>query len=37
MVGKYFERIGDLAKSIADWAIFRSTGAYRGHVLGENE
>lgn len=37
MVSKYFERIGDLCKSVSEWAIFRATGAYRGHVMGENE
>ena len=28
MVAKYFERIGDLAKRIASWAIFRVTGEH---------
>jgi phosphate transport system protein len=28
MVAKYFERIGDHAKRIADWAIFRKTGEH---------
>lgn len=32
MVAKYFERIGDLAKRIAAWAIFRVTGE---HVVAE--
>ena len=26
MVAKYFERIGDHAQRIADWAVFRATG-----------
>lgn len=34
MVAKYFERIGDLAKRIASWAIFRVTGE---HVVAEKE
>lgn len=34
MVAKYFERTGDHAQSIADWAIFRATGSYRGHPMG---
>jgi len=29
MVAKYFERIGDLAKRVAAWAIFRVTGEHR--------
>ena len=32
MVAKYFERIGDLAKRVAAWAIFRVTGE---HVVAE--
>lgn len=28
MVAKYFERIGDLAKRVANWAIFRVTGEH---------
>lgn len=28
MVDKYFERIGDLAKRVAAWAIFRVTGEH---------
>ncbi len=32
MVAKYFERIGDLAKRVAAWAIFRATGE---HVVAE--
>lgn len=34
-IAKYYERMGDHTQSIADWAIFRSTGAYRGHTMGE--
>ena len=34
MVAKYFERIGDLAKRIASWAIFRVTGE---HNVAEKE
>ena len=34
MVTKYFERIGDLAKRIAAWAIFRVTGE---HTIAEKE
>ncbi|WP_068539594.1 phosphate signaling complex PhoU family protein [Olegusella massiliensis] len=29
MIAKYFERIGDHAKRIASWAIFRATGRHR--------
>lgn len=41
MVAKYFERIGDLAKRIAAWAIFRVTGEHTiaekpTQALGEN-
>lgn len=32
---KYYERMGDHAQSIADWAVFRATGAYRGVPMGE--
>jgi len=35
-VAKYYERMGDHAQSIADWAIFRATGAYRGRQMGES-
>ncbi|WP_077598128.1 phosphate signaling complex protein PhoU [Olsenella urininfantis] len=34
-IAKYYERMGDHAQSIADWAIFRSTGSYRGHSMGD--
>lgn len=34
MVAKYFERIGDLAKRIASWAVFRVTGE---HNVAEKE
>lgn len=34
MVAKYFERMGDHAQSIADWAIFRATGSYKGDQMG---
>ena len=34
MVAKYFERMGDLAKRIAAWAIFRVTGE---HTVAEKE
>ena len=34
MVAKYFERIGDLAKRIAAWAVFRVTGE---HTVAEKE
>ncbi len=36
-IAKYYERMGDHAQSIADWAIFRATGAYRGRAMGEKE
>ena len=26
MIAKYFERMGDHAQRIADWAVFRATG-----------
>lgn len=32
MVAKYFERIGDHVCHIADWAAFRATGDYTGHL-----
>lgn len=35
MVAKYFERIGDLGKAIADWAIFRATGTHNGDTKAE--
>lgn len=34
-MAKYYERMGDHAQSIADWAIFRATGTYRGRSMGE--
>ncbi len=34
-VAKYYERMGDHAQSVADWAIFRATGSYRGRSMGE--
>ena len=34
MVAKYFERMGDLAKRIAAWAVFRATGE---HTVAEKE
>lgn len=34
-VAKYYERMGDHAQSIADWAVFRATGEYRGRSMGE--
>lgn len=34
-IAKYYERAGDHAQSIADWAIFRATGSYRGRSMGE--
>lgn len=34
-IAKYYERMGDHAQSIADWAIFRATGDYRGRSMGE--
>lgn len=37
MIAKYYERMGDHAQSIADWALFRATGMYRGHMMGEAE
>ena len=30
MVAKYFERMGDHAQRIADWAVFRATGVHQG-------
>lgn len=35
MVAKYFERMGDLGKAIADWAIFRATGKHNGDTKAE--
>ena len=35
MIAKYYERIGDHAQSIADWAVFRATGSYQGRIMGE--
>lgn len=35
MIAKYYERIGDHAQSIADWAVFRATGTYQGRIMGE--
>lgn len=35
MVAKYYERMGDHAQSIADWAIFNASGEYRGQGIGE--
>ena len=32
MVAKYFERMGDDAARIADWAVFRATGEHAGRV-----
>ena len=29
MIAKYFERIGDLSKRVAAWAIFRVTGEHK--------
>lgn len=37
MVAKYYERMGDRAQRIADWAIFRATGKYRGRGIGGSE
>ena len=34
-VTKYYERTGDHAQSIADWAIYRATGEFRGRVPAE--
>lgn len=34
MVAKYFERMGDHAQSVADWAVFRATGSYKGDLMG---
>lgn len=34
-VAKYYERMGDHAQSVADWAIFRATGSYQGRAMGE--
>lgn len=34
-IAKYYERMGDHAQSIADWALFRATGIYRGHTMTE--
>ena len=35
MIAKYYERIGDHAQSIADWAVFRAKGTYQGRIMGE--
>lgn len=37
MIAKYYERMGDRAQRIADWAIFRATGKYRGRGIGGAE
>lgn len=37
MMAKYYERMGDHAQRIADWAIFRATGKYRGRGIGGSE
>jgi phosphate transport system protein len=37
MVAKYYERMGDHAQGIADWAVFNATGMYRGRGIGEVE
>lgn len=37
MIAKYYERMGDRAQRIADWAIFRATGKYRGRGIGGTE
>lgn len=37
MIAKYYERMGDRAQRIADWAIFRATGRYRGRGIGGAE
>lgn len=37
MVAKYYERMGDHAQGIADWAVFNATGLYRGRGIGEVE
>ncbi|OFK23174.1 phosphate signaling complex protein PhoU [Olsenella sp. HMSC062G07] len=36
-IAKYYERMGDHAQSICDWAIFRATGEYRGRFMVEEE
>lgn len=36
-IAKYYERMGDHSQSIADWAIFRATGSYRGRTMGDKE
>ncbi len=33
LIAKYFERIGDHAENIAEWAEFAMTGLYQGEVL----
>lgn len=37
MIAKYYERMGDRAQRIADWAVFRATGRYRGRGIGGAE
>ncbi len=37
MVAKYFERMGDDAQHIADWAVFRATGEHPTHSRDEKE
>lgn len=32
MIAKYFERMGDDAEHIADWAVFRATGEHPKHI-----
>jgi phosphate transport system protein len=36
MIAKYYERMGDHAQQVTDWAIFRTTGLYRGRPMGED-
>ena len=36
-IAKYYERMGDHSQSIADWAIFRATGSYRGRTMGDKD
>lgn len=36
-IAKYFERMGDHAQSIADWALFRATGVYRGRTMADGQ